>query len=488
MVRRFLKATTQGWYLEMIRNILNARNSKNLLTGSLLAASLVIIVVVTTLGLIVASSVVVQQSSVNHGIFSANANQVSEAGLEQSLSQLNSDDSFDGYTSPQVFFDNASQGYGVFTSEVNSLADSNSREIISTGKVFKNQSSTNPIATKKLRVIVVGTQSKGYSVFTGPGGLILGGSASITNSDVFVNGTIKMTGAASIGTASKPLNVFAANRVCPASGGPTYPQVCTSSEPISLAWSTYIYGTVCATGQTGDGPNNNIKPGNGGQGLKPGCTAPPVGQPTYDRQAQIDAVVTTKPHNNTDINCSSWRNPDGFKRTWPANLKITGNVSLSASCDLTITGDVYITGNLTISGAASLKVADSVGKDMPVIVVDGTINSSGSGSISANNQGTGARFISFKSSAACNPNCTDLTGNDLKNSQNVQTVSVSGAAQLPGMVFQSYWGKITLSGSGNLGSAIGQTVDMSGAGTVIFGTNLATGSKTWSISSYTPVY
>jgi hypothetical protein len=52
------------------------------------------------------------------------------------------------------------------------------------------------------------------------------------------------------------------------------------------------------------------------------------------------------------------------------------------------------------------------------------------------------------------------------------------------MIFQSYWGKATLSGSGTVGSIIGQTVDMSGAGTVTFGTTLSSGSSTWTVTSY----
>jgi hypothetical protein len=35
-----------------------------------------------------------------------------------------------------------------------------------------------------------------------------------------------------------------------------------------------------------------------------------------------------------------------------------------------------------------------------------------------------------------------------------------------------------------VGSAIGQTVDMSGAGTVTFGTTLSSGARTWTITSY----
>jgi hypothetical protein len=56
------------------------------------------------------------------------------------------------------------------------------------------------------------------------------------------------------------------------------------------------------------------------------------------------------------------------------------------------------------------------------------------------------------------------------------------------MVFQAYWGKATIGGSGNVGAVVGQTVDLSGAGTVTFGTKLSSGSKIWTVTSYQQVY
>ena len=55
---------------------------------------------------------------------------------------------------------------------------------------------------------------------------------------------------------------------------------------------------------------------------------------------------------------------------------------------------------------------------------------------------------------------------------------------MPGVIFNAYWGKVTIGGSGNIGSAIGQTVNLNGAGTVTFGTKLSSGVSTWTISSY----
>lgn len=418
--------------------------------------------------------------------FNANALLTAEAGIEQSLQQLNNNDNFSGYPSAQEFFNNATQGRGEYSTTIaNNPNDVNGKIITSTGKVYRYNSSK-LIGTRVVRVTAVGTQSQGYSVYSGPGGLILSGSAAITNSEVYVNGTITMSGASRIGTASQPLNVDVANYACPTGGspGPTYPALCATTQPISLAYSTSIYGTVCATGQTSTGPNHNIQGGNGGQGLKPNCVAPAVSTPAYDRSAQIAAVTATGAGNSNTYVCNSWP----FDRVWPGDLKLTGNVSIASSCNLKVKGNVYITGNLDIGGAARITVDNSAGTTRPVIIVDGKITVGGSAQLITNSSGTGMQLISFKSSAACNPNCVSLSGNDLKTSSTVETVAVGGAVSVPGMIFQAYWGKVTIGGSGNIGSAIGQTVDLSGAGTVTFGTKLSAGARTWTITSYQQRY
>lgn len=451
--------------------------------GYFLVSAVVMILFLTAIGITIAALTSTQYQHTKRQVFAENAQLVAEAGIEQSVHQLNGDDAFAGYTSAQQFFDNATQGRGTFTTTVSDNPDGKSKTVIATGTVYRPGSSA-PYVTRKIKATVVGTSSSGYSVFSGPGGLILSGSANITNSQVYVSGTITMSGASKIGTYGNPVNVDVANNACPTGStpGPTYPQVCSGTQPISLAQSTTIYGTVCATGQTSTGPKNNIQGGNGGLGLKPGCTAPVYPQPTYDRAAQLAAVTTTAAGNSNTYVCNSWP----FTRNWPANLKLTGNVSIGSSCDITISGNAYITGDLDIGGAAKIRVADSLGTNRPTVIVDGTITVGGSAAMIANSSGTGIQFISYKNSTG-NPAAT-VTGNDLKASQGLQAITVGGAVNLPGMIFNAYWGKVSLSGSGNVGAAAGQTVDLSGAGTVIFGTTLSSGSKTWTITSYQPLY
>ena len=453
--------------------------------GMVLITSLLIFMLLTFMALSMADLTIAQYARTTRNVTVANSLLTSEADAEQSLYSLNDDSNFAGFAET-VFFNNATQGRGTYQSTVTAGSGPNEKVITTVGRVYRHNQTINPVSERSVKVTVVGTSSEGNSVHAGPGGLILSGSASITNSSVYVNGNISLSGASKIGTSAQPLSVNVAHQSCPtgATPGPTYPQVCASGQPITMAYSTGIFGTVCATNQTSTGPNNNITGGSSGSGLLPNCTAPPLSPPTYDRAAHIAAVTTTGAGNNITYNCSQWQNPVGFVRTWPARLRLTGNVSASSSCDLTITGNVYITGNLDIGGAARIRIANSLGTTRPVIMVDGNITVGGSAALIPNSSGTGAHFISFRSSAACTPNCATVTGNDLRTSQNLTTVNVSGAGSFPGAVFQSYWSRIVMGGSGTAGSAIGQTVDLSGAGTITFGTSLSSGESVWTIRSY----
>ncbi len=451
--------------------------------GLVLIMVMIMVSALMLIGLSLISQSTSQYLLTSNSVTNTNAVYLAEAGVEQTVNQLNVDDNFNGYPTAQVFENSAAQGYGTFITTVTPASgNANAKVITSTGNIYKYNNHAQLVSSRSVQVTVVGTTSQGYSVLSGPGGLILTGSANITNSSVYVGGTITLTGTAKIGTASKPLDVVAGNKACPSGSTPgaSYPSVCTSSQPISMDQSTAIYGSVCATGQTSKGPNNNIQPGNGGQGLIIGCTAPDVTQPTYDRTAHINAMTTSGSATDNAYVCNSWP----FDRVWPANLKLTGNVSIGSSCNIVIKGDVYITGSLTINGAATVRVDDSVGTNQPVILTDGKITVGGSASIVSNASGTGPEMISFASNAACGSSCTSLSGNALKATQTYETINVGGAVSVPGVIFDAYWGQATIGGSGNIGAAVGQTVSLSGAGTVTFGTKLSSGVSTWTISSY----
>lgn len=449
--------------------------------GSLLVAALLVGMLMIGLGIVLGNMATAQLVRTNRNISSLNALQVAEAGIEKSISQLNVDEMFTGFTTEETFFDNPEQGVGIFTTEiVEGIEDE--KFIISTGAVYRYQDTEgDPISQRRLRVTVVGTESDGFSVHTGPGGLLLGGNASITNSDVHVNGFIELGGFSQIGTENDPRGVNVPNIRCPlgVNPGANYPEQCSSSasNPITVGSNARIYGSVCATHQTN---GSNIFAGDGGEGLITGCIAPEVQPPEYDRQAQIDAVTISAPSNDNQYRCQGSNN----NVTWPDGLRLNGNVSLTGNCTVNIEGDVYITGNFRTGGSSSVRVSDIAGLEQPTVIVDGEIDIGGSGQFISNNQGVGGRFISFQSEAGCNPDCVELSGNDLYDSQNQVTVDLGSGVNLAGMVFQSYWGTARLAGGGSVGAIAGQTVDLRGSGTVVFGTVLSSGEKTWRATSY----
>lgn len=450
--------------------------------GIVLITVLMICLLLTFVGLSLADVAIAQFGHTTKNVFVSNALLSAEAGVERTLKEYNQNGSFAGY-SETTFYNDSTQGRGTYQTTITGGTGPNERIITSTGRTYRYGSNIVE-STRKVRVTIVGTSSPGYSVQAGAGGLILSGSASITNSRVYVNGYIDLNGAASIGTAGNPLDVFVANANCPtgANPGPTYPQVCTSGEPIEFETSTRIYGNICATGQTSTQVAWWQNPPSL-QSLIAGCTAPIAPMPTYDRAAHVAKMTTSVTSTNINYDCSTWKNPEGFVRTYPANIRLNGNVSWSSSCDLTITGDVYITGNLTMGGSANIRVANSLGTTKPVIVVDGTITGGGSAKIIPNSSGTGAYLISYRGSGSCNL-AVSCSGTDLKTSQGVTTVNVAGAGNFPGTIFHSYWGRVIINGSGTMGSALGQTIDLSGAGNVVFGTTLSSGTSTWTVRSY----
>lgn len=452
--------------------------------GVILITVLIVGMIVTFVGMSLADLAMAQYRRTSTNVFHANAMLAAEAGVERSLYELNHNNSFIGYETEEEFFNNNDQGRGTYLTKI-TKGVGEEKVITSTGKVYRSGANGDLVSTRKIRVTIVGTTSNDYSVYAGAGGLLLNGSANVTNSKIYVNGRINMGGASKIGTQSNPVEVNVANIACPTGTNPgsTYPRVCDSGNAITTAWSPTIYGTVCATGQTalsGPNPNGNIFPGNGGEGLIPGCIAEPLSMPTYNRTDHISRMTTSDIGTSNTYTCRSWP----FNRTWSEDLSLSGNVSIDGSCNVTISGDAYISGNLTIGGAAKITVSEDVGATRPVIVVDGKITIGGSARMFENSQGTGIHFISYKSAAACESACTDITGIPLYTSQNTETINIGGAVNLPGMIFQAYWGKIRIQGSGNVGSAIGQTVDLSGAGNITFGTTLSSGNTTWTIRSY----
>lgn len=348
------------------------------------------------------------------------------------------------------------------------------KTIAVTGKTFWPTNSATPNRTVKIYIDLRPITSGNYSVVAGEGGLVMSNASKIVGGDIYINGSIQLSNTAQIGLSTNSAKVFVANERCPLTADATYPRVCNSGEannPITVTNSSHIYGTVTATYQTnGSGMTN--------PGLVSG-TAPVQALPVYDRAAQKAAATNNM--TGAAASCSG-----GGTVNWPANTKITGNVTLSNSCKATIRGNVWITGTLTTSNTSQLIVDPSVGSTRPVIMVDGPggADFSNSSQIVQNSSGTGVEVITFYSSAGCSPDCATVTGTALATSRFVTTINLANSSAGSTSIFYAYWTKVQVSNSGAIGALIGQTIQLSNTGTITFGSSSGIGNTTWVVNGY----
>lgn len=396
-----------------------------------------------------------------------------DAGIDKAMEQLNADSSWNG-SSGQITLQNDSTAKVTYETTVTDTGSQN-KTLISTGRSYRTASSTTPASTIQIIVSVKGIKSQSFSIVTGVGGLSLINSAKVLGGDVFVNGTISLSNTAQIGLDLSPVNLQVAHQSCPNPPDSTYPRLCASGEngqPISISNSAHIYGNVKA--------NNQISSaGMSSPGLTAGSGVSVQPLPSHDRAAQKAAVI-----NNLTGSAASC-NSNGGNVTWPAKVKISGNVAISKSCTVTIMGDAWITGTLTLSNQGTLKVDSSLGTTRPNIMIDGQNNTFGnSATIASNSQNTGPQIITYWSSASCSPDCSDVTGTDLANSRNTTTISLNNSASGPQTIFYSRWTKVQVSNSGQIGALVGQTVAMNNTGTITFGSSVGTSLTFWVISGY----
>lgn len=430
--------------------------SKNSRNGFIMPVLLFTIVFIVSLIVITGSYSLTTYNLSTREVYRANAQLTADAGLDASLLQLNADSSWTG-TSSQVTVMDTGNIKTTYETAVNNGSSSDKKILAVTARTFSPASSSTPKITKKyeLDVQAVTSGTGPSSVVTGVGGLVLNNNSKITGGDVVVNGTISIGNNAQIGLSTTSLanamNVRVAHTNCPSPANSTYPRVCAAGEngqPITIGTNGKIYADVRATNQTTS--TNMFNPG-----LVPNQTVAPYTLPSYDRDAQKAAVTQTLASSNSTIACGN-----NQTKTWPANVKITGDISMGNNCIINLSGNVWITGNLTFGNNSKITVPNSMGATMPTIMVDGStgITISNNGTVQTNSQGTGIYFIAYWSAASCSPDCTDVTGTDLKNSQDIVRVNLSNNGSAPGSVLYARWSRTSVSNNGNIGAVAGQSI------------------------------
>lgn len=432
--------------------------------GSLIILTMIIIFAMSSIGLSVASVVLTKYNSSRKNLYVENALTAAEAGLSATLQQLNKATTFTGYadTNRQVLYDNTTQGRADYSTTISDNADG-TKTVISTGYVYR-PGETSAYNSKRIKAVVKGVgTSVPAGMVTGPGGLLVSAGA-VTAKNIYVNGQISLTGgnlgAGGFVLTPTDVNVNVANVGC--GSGASYPTAC-SGEPISFAWNTYIYGTVCATGQTTVGGINN---GVSGLGLRPNCTSPVVPTPVYDRSGMYDAMFAA---NGTKTAASIGTcGPFGGTVTMAKDQIYTGNITLSGnSCIGLIKGNFYLTGDLNMTFFSNLRV-DNALTTPPIILVDGNVTFNGAG-LQKNASGIGAIVISFKSAdATCDHSCNSISATNLYNSINTTTALCSGGfCGMDGSVIYAYFGRARVTGSGSVSGIAGQRVWVDSLSTIL---------------------
>lgn len=440
--------------------------------GIILPIIVLVMVFITVSALAIADFAINHFSRVSRRVAETNALLTAEAGVEETIAQLNEDENFAGYTTPQEFFNDDAQGRATFETAVTDTGD-DQKEIISTAKVYLPEDNSEPAETHRIKVIAAGVITGAYAVQSGVGGLEMSNSATVANGEVYINGELHMQNTAQIGTESDPTKVWVAHQTCPDPPDATYPTQCTSGEPITMQNQAHIYGEVRATNQT-DGS------GMSDPGLLAGENAAPVSLPDHDRDAQQAAVTSTR--DDDDASCSGNQTD-----TWAANLHITGDqVTLKNQCQITVEGDIWIDGSLELNNTAKLIVSDSLGDTQPVIMVDGQngFKIQNNTELVPNSSDAGFKIITYWSQAACSPDCGDVTGPDLANSQGQMTIDINNSALASKSILYARWSKVRLQNGGTIGALVGQTVELQNSGNVLFNGEEVFGERTWAVKTY----
>lgn len=444
--------------------------------GFLLASLLIVTFFVMAAGLVTAQLAFSNLQLATVEYYRVNAQFAADAGLDHAIQNLNQDHDWPGSGGEVILYEDSKNKITFQTTITNDPADEFKKYLTVVGSTYAPKTSAEPRIERKFAVALRAVSGGNFSLVTGVGGLIMSNNAKIVGGNVYVNGNISLLNSAQIGLTSNTVLVRAAHQSCPIPADATYPRVCAAGEngqPITTSVQAKIYGEVQATNQT-----------NGTNMSDPGLVAgdpPPAALPTHDRAALKAAISSMQTAAAAGCN-------NGTK-TWPANLKITGDVTVRGTCKVTVEGDVWITGSLSVSNSAELIVKNGLTVP-PVLMIDGQSGLSQSNAAilrsNSNPNPLGFRVVTYWSVASCSPECADVTGADLYNSRNSVTIQLSNSSSGAQTEFYARWTRVRINNSGNVGALVGQTVEISNSGTITFGANVTgvTSIEAWVVDSY----
>jgi Tfp pilus assembly protein PilX len=472
----------------MNRKIFKLQKASAQQDGFILPVLLITGIMIVLMIIAISSETVTNHTTAIHASYAVKAQLAADAGLDDAMNKMNTVPGWSGTGSEVTLFNDPTQNLKTtYKDVVNNGVDDIHKTIVVTAKTYFPAAAATPRVTREyaMDIEAVTTGIGASSVVTGVGGLIMNGNSKVTGGDVVVDGTITASNGAQIGLSTNPVNVRVADQACPIPADSTYPQVCGAGnrQPISLNNNSLIYGNVQATNQTTG--TNMFNPG-----LIAGSHFDPVALTSFDR-AGFKATVNASGQALTGAQASNC--PNGGTINWPANVKITGDVTIQNKCTIKVNGNVWITGSVNIQNNANIAVQNGVGATTPDIVVDGSTGFiiGNKGSITPNASGTSVEILTFYSTAPCSPDCSTITGTDLHNSQSTLTIDLSNTGSAPNAVLYAYWSKVRLSNNGSLGAVTGQTVELGNNAVINFSSTVPGSNNqitTWVKRGYMRVY
>lgn len=342
-------------------------------------------------------------------------------------------------------------------------------EPITTDNTMRMQfrSQANVVPVDDTEPVVPPTNGVGEpGLMVGPGGLLVDGS--VGGGDVYVKGKVNVGSFGRIGGSEAiylgggtPVNLNVANVGC--GTGTAYPSLCAASDPpitISGMFSG-IFGRTCARHQVAA---TNINAFGGQPGLISNCVPPDVDMPAFNKSAFTTSMTSTA--NAATLGTLGGGSCTGGNLSTTANRTYTGSATWTFFCKVALNGNAYITGDLNMSNT-TIRVAESVGKVRPIVVVNGKINTASFSRVEANSYGTTPYFISFFSSdSTCSTSnsCVTLTGDKLKQTLDTYT-GANSPVRLSGFTgtttaFYSYFGEVYIDFFTRVGAVGGQRVNL----------------------------
>ena len=141
--------------------------------------------------------------------------------------------------------------------------------------------------------------------------------------------------------------------------------------------------------------------------------------------------------------------------------KITGDLIVNGGGTLMVTGTIWVQGNIVLTGGGKIKLSPSLGSNSAIILTDGYVNIDGGGQFEGS--GISGSYPIVVSTSIC-PKVSPCATNN-------SAISLSGGAGA--VVLAAPYGKVNINGGSGARSITGDSIYISGGGTVTYESGLA---------------